>query len=76
MDIAMPIMDGITATARLQDLAPQSAVVILSSHDGPRWRAAAGAVGAFAFISKLDVRDTLVATLRQAVDPSVRGWTT
>ena len=75
MDIEMPIMDGIAATARLQDLAPRSTVVILSSHDSPKWRAAAGAAGAFAYVSKMDVRATLVSALRQAGDPSVHEWT-
>ena len=75
MDIEMPIMGGLAATARLQDLAPMSKVVILSSHDSPKWRAAACAAGAFAYVSKLDMRATLVSTLRQAADASVHEWT-
>jgi DNA-binding NarL/FixJ family response regulator len=76
MDIEMPIMGGIAATARLHDLAPMSRVVILSSYDSPKWRAAACAAGAFAYVSKLDMRATLVSALRQAADTSVHEWTT
>jgi DNA-binding NarL/FixJ family response regulator/pimeloyl-ACP methyl ester carboxylesterase len=41
MDIAMPEMDGIEATAALRRMAPQSAVVILSIHDDAQTRAQA-----------------------------------
>ncbi len=52
MDIAMPGMDGIEATAALHRVVPQSAVVLLSNHDDAQTRGRAQAAGAVAFVEK------------------------
>lgn len=66
MDVEMPAMDGITTTAALLDVHPQSAVVMLSIHDDVLTRARAKAAGAAAFVEKCGTTKELLATIRQA----------
>ena len=66
MDIAMPGMDGIEATAALCSMVPQSVVVILSIYDDAQTRGRAQAAGAVAFVEKRGTTDTLLAAIRQA----------
>jgi DNA-binding NarL/FixJ family response regulator len=66
MDIEMPEMDGIEATAALRRVVPQSAVVILSIHDDTQTRGRAQAAGAVAFVEKRGATDSLLAAIRQA----------
>ena len=66
MDIEMPEMDGIQATAALRRVVPQSAVVILSIYDDTQTRGRAQAAGAFAFVEKRGATDSLLAAIRQA----------
>jgi DNA-binding NarL/FixJ family response regulator len=66
MDVEMPEMDGIEATAVLYMANPQSAVVILSIHDDVQTRRRAQAAGAVAFVEKRGVSDSLLAAIRQA----------
>ena len=66
MDVAMPRMDGITATAALRTVAPQCAVVVLSLHGDRVVRAQAEAAGAAAFVEKQCVEPTLLTAIRQA----------
>jgi len=66
MDVEMPDMDGIEATAALRATASTSAVVILSIHDDPQLRVRAQAAGAVAFVEKRGTIDSLLAAIRQA----------
>ena len=66
MDVEMPEMDGIEATAALRMAALQSAVVILSIHDDAQTRRRAQAAGAVAFVEKRGATDSLLAAIRQA----------
>ena len=65
MDIEMPEMDGIAATAALRRAVPQSAVVILSIYDDAQTRRRAQAAGAVAFVEKLGATDNLLAAIRR-----------
>jgi DNA-binding NarL/FixJ family response regulator len=65
MDIDMPAMDGIATTAALHDVAPGSAVVILSMHDDTTVQDRARQAGAAAFVSKHQALDELVHVIRR-----------
>jgi DNA-binding NarL/FixJ family response regulator len=67
MDIQMPDMDGIEATAVLRRAVPQSVVVILSIQDDAQTREQAKAAGAIAFVEKRGATDSLLTAIRQAV---------
>ncbi len=66
MDVEMPEMDGIEATAALHVSVSSSAVVILSIHDDAQTRGRAQAAGAVAFVEKRGFADHLLAAIRQA----------
>ena len=65
MDVEMPAMDGIAATAAMRTSTSQSAVVMLSIHDDVQTRARARAAGAAAFVEKSGTLEVLLATIRQ-----------
>ena len=65
MDISMPTMDGITATAALRAAVPRSAVVLLTLYDDATTRAQAYAAGAVAFVGKQDGVRALKAALHR-----------
>ncbi len=73
MDVEMPGMDGIVATAELRATAPHVAVVILSLYDDARTRARAREAGAAAFVAKHQAKTTLLATIRRVVSSIERG---
>lgn len=66
MDVEMPEMDGIAATAALRRISPQSAVVILTIHADAQARGRARAAGAVALVEKRGATETLLAAIRQA----------
>ncbi|MEN9933655.1 MAG: hypothetical protein RLZZ387_234 [Chloroflexota bacterium] len=66
MDLEMPRMDGLTATAAISKLAPSSAVVILSLYDSVAVRAQAAQAGAAAFVAKHESGEALLEVIRRA----------
>ena len=66
MDIEMPGMDGIEATAALRRAVPQSVVVILSIYDDAQTRGRAQAAGAVACVEKRGETETLLSAIRLA----------
>jgi two-component system response regulator DesR len=73
MDIDMPKMDGIAATAALHVAAPGSAIVILSMHDDTTIQTRAQQAGAAAFVSKHQALDELVQVIRRVAGPRQTG---
>jgi DNA-binding NarL/FixJ family response regulator len=73
MDVEMPDMDGIAATAALCAASPHVAVVILSLYDDARTRARAREAGAAGFVAKHQAKTTLLATIRRVVSSVDRG---
>jgi len=64
MDVEMPGMDGIEATALLVAMLPQVAVIILTMHSTSDTRTRAMAAGARAFVEKNRAEDVGVAFRR------------
>jgi DNA-binding NarL/FixJ family response regulator len=65
-DVAMPNMDGITATEALRELSPDTRVVILTVHDNKATRVQALAAGAVAFIAKHEPAEALLDAIYKA----------
>jgi DNA-binding NarL/FixJ family response regulator len=66
MDVSMPEMDGIQATAALTASESRAAVVMLSLHDDARVVGRAFAAGAVGFVAKHDPEGELAAAIRRA----------
>ena len=64
MDVAMPLLDGIAATAQLRAALPGLPVIILTLHDDPSTRSAAAAAGAAGFVPKHRPVEELLAAIR------------
>ena len=70
MDIKMPRMDGMEALEQIQELAPDTPVIMISGHADIELAVQAVRRGAFDFVSKpLDLQRILI-TLRNALDKS------
>lgn len=66
MDIRLPCLDGIAATAALRTRSPRPAVVVLTLDDDPAAREAAQRAGAVAFVAKHEADGSLLAAIRHA----------
>lgn len=55
MDIRMPVLDGLAATARIRDAHPEARVVIVTDYDDAKLRRAARLAGACAYVLKDDL---------------------
>jgi DNA-binding NarL/FixJ family response regulator len=69
MDVEMPVMDGLAATARLREGRGRCGVVILTIHDDSGTRARALEAGACAFLGKHQAVECLPAAIREAAGP-------
>ena len=70
MDIKMPKMDGMEALERIQLLAPDTPVVMISGHASIDTAVDAVKKGAFDFVSKPPDLNRLLITIRNAMDKS------
>lgn len=66
MDVRMPAMDGVTATRRLSEEAPEIAVVVLTTYDEGDSMVAGLRAGAKGYLRKDVDRATLLAAIRAA----------
>jgi len=66
MDINMPVMDGLTATARIHEEAPRSMVIIVSVQDDPTYMREAFRAGAVDFVAKPISSEELAAAIERA----------
>jgi len=67
MDLSMPVMDGIEATAAVKKQYPDTHVVVLTTFQEPRQVAAALSAGASGYLVKDVEPEVLVAGIRAAV---------
>jgi len=67
LDLAMPVMDGLTALPEIQKVAPGAKVIVLSGFGTDRTVHAAMRSGACAFLHKdADLASNLIRVLRKA----------
>lgn len=69
MDLAMPGVDGFTATRRITAEYPEAKIIIVTSHDGAAMRETARSAGACDFLLKENIaqlRDILTACPAEA----------
>lgn len=67
-DIRMPGMDGMTLLQRLRDLDPDLPVILITGHAEVQLAVEAMRRGAYDFIEKPFVTQSLIAVLRRAID--------
>jgi CheY-like chemotaxis protein len=65
MDVAMGVMDGLTATRLIKSRFPTSQIMVITHHNNPKLRERAIEVGASGFLLKEDLLE-----LRTALAPS------
>ncbi len=70
LDIKMPKLDGMDALDKIQEIAPETPVVMISGHASIDTAVEAVKKGAFDFISKPPDLNRLLITLRNAMDKS------
>ncbi len=68
LDVKMPKMDGMEALDRIQEIAPETPVVMISGHGTIETAVEAVKKGAFDFISKPLDLNRLLITIRNALD--------
>jgi DNA-binding NarL/FixJ family response regulator len=68
LDLSMPVMNGLQATARIRQLAPSTKILVLSMHDSPQVEHGALAAGADAFLTKGASADTFIRTVATLLD--------
>ena len=68
MDLAMPVMDGATATARIREVLPETRVLILTSFGTSADLSRALAAGATGALNKDSGNDELLTAIRTVAD--------
>jgi DNA-binding NarL/FixJ family response regulator len=68
LDLSMPVMNGLQATARIRQLAPSTKILVLSMHDSSQVEHGALAAGADAFLTKGASTDTFIRTVTTLLD--------
>jgi pilus assembly protein CpaE len=71
MDINMPVMDGLTATQRLQREAPRAKVIVVSVQDDAHYLKEAFRAGAVDFVSKPITASELAQAIERAYEKPV-----
>lgn len=69
MDLAMPDMDGVEATARVREISPRTQVIVLTSHHGDEFIFPAIRAGALSYVLK----DIKPADLMDVVRAAAKG---
>jgi DNA-binding NarL/FixJ family response regulator len=65
MDIQMPGQDGLTATRRIRDVAPDTLIAVVTAHRDHEWITRAAQAGASAFIPKNGSLQEMLDVLRR-----------
>jgi DNA-binding NarL/FixJ family response regulator len=68
LDMELPDLDGVTALARIKQVRPQAAVLVVTMHDDPRLVRAAVQAGTAGYVLKGIGRQELLAAVRAVRD--------
>jgi two-component system, NarL family, nitrate/nitrite response regulator NarL len=68
LDLSMPVMNGLQATARIRQLAPSTKILVFSMHDSSQVEHGALTAGADAFLTKGASTDTFIRTVTTLLD--------
>jgi DNA-binding NarL/FixJ family response regulator len=80
MDVSMPNLNGMDATARLKRDCPNLKILVLSVHEDPIYLRELLGVGAVGYILKHAAADTLIQAIREVaaggvyLDPAMAGY--
>ena len=66
-DVSMPGIDGIEATRRLQGIAPEARVLILSVHAEPSWVRMAFEAGAWSYLTKVSAPEEIETAIQEVL---------
>ena len=69
MDLHMPCMDGLQATALLRRRLPTTRIIIMTLDETAKTKAATRAQGAHGFVGKSRMSDDLMAEIRRVFRP-------
>jgi DNA-binding NarL/FixJ family response regulator len=69
LDVAMPVLDGLSALPEILRVSPQTRVVVVSGSDADRTSVAATAAGAAGYLQKGHTPEELVAAVRRVIRP-------
>ena len=67
MDVRMPQLDGISATAAIKEALPQTAILLLTIYDNPHYLLRAVQAGAAGYVLKDATRATLLGAIRRTL---------
>ena len=73
MDVGLPDANGIDLTARVKEMLPETAVIIVSQHAGHAYVERARAAGAFAYITNDKAYRELLPTVGRALGRAPSG---
>jgi two-component system nitrate/nitrite response regulator NarL len=64
MDISMPVLDGVAATRRLQEMRTPAKIILLTMHTDPNFVAESLEAGASGYVFKSDAGQEIIAAIR------------
>ena len=65
MDVGLPKMNGIHATAQIKGVAPLAQVIIVTVHEAPEYRLDAAAAGASGYVVKRNITKDLIPLMQR-----------
>ncbi len=67
MDLAMPVMNGITSMQKIKEIHPAAKVVVLTAHDTVDYKEQSKEAGADAYVLKSVSSNVLVSTIKKVI---------